>query len=139
MNANQVTFNGVPINPPVTAGIARVFRITNVRANVAGLGGGGLAGTTQLLASISISGSTSLPVNNPVQIAGFIQAGLTTSASQHQQHRQLVCSCLSLSALARPPRLQLFSSTRRTSVPPLRLVSARLRMRLVPVKPVRLP
>jgi hypothetical protein len=43
------------------------------------LGGGGLAGTTQLLASISISGSTSLPVSNPVQIAGFIQAGLSTS------------------------------------------------------------
>lgn len=79
VNSNQVTFQGVPINPPVSAGIARVFRITNVRANVAGLGGGGLAGTTQLLASISISGSTSLPVNNPVQIAGFIQAGLTTS------------------------------------------------------------
>jgi len=32
-----------------------------------------------LLASISISGSTSLPVTNPVQIAGFIQAGLATS------------------------------------------------------------
>jgi len=79
VTANQVTFNGIPINPPVTAGTARVFRITNVRANVAGLGGGGLAGTTQLLASISISGSTSLPVGNPVQIAGFIQAGLSTS------------------------------------------------------------
>ena len=30
-----------------------VYRITNVRANVSGLGGGGLAGTTQLLASIA--------------------------------------------------------------------------------------
>jgi hypothetical protein len=79
VNANQVTFNGIPINPPVSSGTARVFRITNVRANVAGLGGGGLAGTTQLLASISISGSTSLPINNPVQIAGFIQAGLSTA------------------------------------------------------------
>jgi hypothetical protein len=79
VNANQVVFNGVPINPPVTGGFARVFRITNVRANVAGLGGGGLAGTTQLLASISISGSTSLPINNPVQIAGFVQSGLTTA------------------------------------------------------------
>jgi len=77
VNANQVTFNGVPINPPASNGIARVFRITNVRANVAGLGGGGLAGTTQLVASISISGSTSLPVNNPIQIAGFVQSGLT--------------------------------------------------------------
>jgi len=79
VTANQVTFQGVPINPPVTGGFARVFRITNVRANVAGLGGGGLAGTTQLLASIAISGSTSLPVSNPVLIAGFVQAGLSTS------------------------------------------------------------
>jgi len=79
VNANQVTFAGIPILAPVTTGSSRVFRITNIRANVAGLGGGGLSGTTQMLASISISGSTALPVNNPVQIAGFIQAGLSTS------------------------------------------------------------
>jgi len=79
VSANQVAFNGVPVNPPVSTGVARVYRITNVRANVSALGGGGLAGTTQLLASISISGSTSLPVNNPVQVAGLIQQGLTTS------------------------------------------------------------
>ncbi|MBZ5623571.1 MAG: hypothetical protein LAQ69_33335 [Acidobacteriia bacterium] len=77
VNANQVTFFGVPILPPVSAGTSRVFRITNVRANVSGLGSAGLAGTTQLVASISISGATSLPVNNPVQIAGFVQAGLS--------------------------------------------------------------
>jgi hypothetical protein len=64
---------------PVTSGTARVYRITNIRANVSGLGGGGLPGTTQLLASVSISGSTALPVNNPTPIAGFIQAGLTTA------------------------------------------------------------
>jgi hypothetical protein len=80
VQGNQVIFNGIPILPPTTTGVARVFRITNVRANAAGLGGGGLAGTTQLLASVAISGSTSLPVNNPVLIAGFIQSGLTTDA-----------------------------------------------------------
>jgi hypothetical protein len=76
VNGNQVTFNGVPVLAPTTGGLTRVFRITNVRANVAGLGGGGLPGTTQLLASVSISGSTALPVSNPVQIAGFVQSGL---------------------------------------------------------------
>jgi hypothetical protein len=81
VSGNQVIFNGIPILPPVSAGQGRVFRITNIRANVAGLGGGGLAGTTQLLASVSISGSTSLPVNNPVLIAGFIQSGLSVSNS----------------------------------------------------------
>ena len=77
--SNQVTFQGVPILAPVSAGVQRVFRITNVRANIAGLGGGGLPGTTQLLASVSISGSTSVPINNPVQIAGFIQSGLSVT------------------------------------------------------------
>ena len=79
VNANQVTFNGVPIMAPSTVGIARVFRITNIRANVSGLGSSGLPGTTQLLASISISGNTALPINAPVQIAGFVNKGLTTA------------------------------------------------------------
>jgi hypothetical protein len=79
VSGNQVIFNGVPVNPPASAGFQRVYRITNVRANTSGLGGGGLAGTTQLLASISISGSTSLPITNPVQTAGFIQAGLSVA------------------------------------------------------------
>jgi len=77
VTSNQVTFEGIPILAPVSSGSSRVYRITNVRANVAGLGGGGLPGTTQLLASVSISGSTSLPVANPVLIAGFIQSGLS--------------------------------------------------------------
>jgi hypothetical protein len=77
VSGNQVTFNGIPILAPVSAGTERVFRITNIRANVSGLGGGGLPGTTQLLASISISGSSSVPVSNPVLTAGFVQAGLT--------------------------------------------------------------
>jgi hypothetical protein len=81
VSGNQVIFNGIPVLPPVSSGSGRVYRITNVRANVAGLGGGGLAGTTQLLASVSISGSTSLPVSNPVLIAGFIQAGLVTGVN----------------------------------------------------------
>jgi hypothetical protein len=79
VTGNQVTFLGVPVNPPTTAGTARYYRITNVRANASALGGGGLAGTTQLLASVAISGSTSLPVSNPVLVAGFIQQGLATS------------------------------------------------------------
>jgi hypothetical protein len=77
VSGNQVTFNGIPILAPVSSGVERVFRITNIRANVSGLGGGGLPGTTPLLASISISGSTSVPVSNPVLTAGFVQAGLT--------------------------------------------------------------
>jgi len=76
---NQVTFNGIPVLAPVSSGVARVFRITNVRANVSGIGGAGLAGVTALTAAISISGSTSLPVNNAFLTAGFIQSGLSVA------------------------------------------------------------
>jgi len=79
VSSNQVTFQGIPILAPVSAGVQRVFRITNVRANVSAISVG-LSGTTQFLASIAISGNTSLPIYNPVQIAGFVQNGLTASA-----------------------------------------------------------
>ncbi len=79
VSGNQVTFNGIPILAPVSSGTTRIFRITNIRANISGLGGGGLAGTAPLQGSISISGNTSLPINNPVVVAGFIQSGLTTT------------------------------------------------------------
>jgi hypothetical protein len=55
-----------------------VYRITNVRVNAAGLGAG-LAGTTPVNAFISISGSTSLPINNPQQIVGFVQSGFASA------------------------------------------------------------
>jgi hypothetical protein len=79
VNSNQVTFYGIPILPPTSPGVARVFRMTNIRVNANTIGGGTYLGTNEVLASVSISGSTALPVNNPVQVAGFIQPGLTTS------------------------------------------------------------
>jgi hypothetical protein len=80
VNSNQVTWYGIPIMPPTSPGVARVFRMTNIRINASTwFNGGGSLGTQQVLASISISGSTSVPVNNPVQIAGFVQSGLSTS------------------------------------------------------------
>jgi hypothetical protein len=78
VNGAAVTFNGVPILPPVTAGLNRVYRITNVRVNANGAGTG-VAGVGQVNASISISGATSLPISNPNPIVGYIQKGLTTS------------------------------------------------------------
>ncbi len=75
---NQVVFNGVPVLAPATTGAVRVYRITNIRANVSGLTAG-LAGTTPLNASISISGNQSIPVANSFVTAGYIQNGLSTS------------------------------------------------------------
>jgi len=77
----SVTFQGVPVLPPVSAGVSRIYRITNVRVNANGAGGGIAGGPGQVNASISISGATSLPISNPNPIVGFIQKGLTTSAS----------------------------------------------------------
>jgi hypothetical protein len=76
---NQISFQGVPILPAVSSGITRVYRITNIRANVSGLAGAGFAGTQQLSASVAISSSTSITLNQPVQVAGFIQASLSVS------------------------------------------------------------
>ncbi|MGA9625128.1 MAG: hypothetical protein WBQ65_11705 [Bryobacteraceae bacterium] len=76
---NQVTFFGIPIMPPTSAGSERVYRITNVRINANTLGGGLYAGTSQVYAYVSISGPTSVPLNNPNLIAGSIQQGLTAS------------------------------------------------------------
>jgi hypothetical protein len=79
VNSNQVTFYGIPILPPTSPGVARVFRMTNIRVNANTLGSGLNIGTNEVLASVSISGSTSVPVNNPVQVAGFVQPGLAAS------------------------------------------------------------
>lgn len=75
-SGNQVNFYGIPILPPASSGVARIFRITNVRLNVAGIAGGGLAGTQSVMASIAISSNTSVLVTNPTPIVGFIQPGL---------------------------------------------------------------
>jgi hypothetical protein len=76
--SKYVTFYGVPVLPPVTAGITRVFRITNVRANAnnvpASPGNPG-----QLNALISVSGSSFVPLANSSLTVGFVQPGLTPS------------------------------------------------------------
>jgi len=118
VTSNQVTFNGIPILPPVTSGATRVFRMTNIRANVNGLGGGLLSGITQLVASVAISGSTALPVNNPVIVAGFIQPGLTTSVSQ-ASHSFLQCINETLTGTALLKFSENFGTAFKTRVAPI--------------------
>jgi hypothetical protein len=80
VNGNSVTFFGVPVNPPTTTG-QRVFRITNVRVNANPLAGGSASGASPVQASISISGSTSLSIQNSSPNVGFVSNGLTASAT----------------------------------------------------------
>jgi hypothetical protein len=120
VNSNQMTFAGIPILPPVTSGSTRVFRMTNIRANVNGLGGGLLNGITQLVASVSISGSTALPVNNPVIVAGFIQPGLSTSVSAvSPAHSFLQCISETLTATALLKFSENFGTAFKTRVAPI--------------------
>jgi hypothetical protein len=78
---NAVTFLGVPIDAPTTPGApARVYRITNIRANVT-TSPATCVGVCQVQAFISASGSTSMPINNPTPIVGFISKGLNATAT----------------------------------------------------------
>ena len=76
---NTVEWLGVPVDPPGTQA-TRIIRITNIRANAAEKGVGGGLIPSQLIAFISATGTTSIPINNPQQIVAFVQDGLDFSA-----------------------------------------------------------
>jgi hypothetical protein len=76
--ANQITFFGVPIDAPGTSG-TRIFRVTNIRGNANQLGTSSTLIPTQITEFISVTGSTSLPINNPQQTVAFVQPGLTST------------------------------------------------------------
>jgi len=71
---NIVVWQGIPVVPPGSN--TRTFRITNVRANAAGLGSSQTLIPTQIVAYISVSPSGTLPIDNPQQTVGFVQQGL---------------------------------------------------------------
>jgi hypothetical protein len=77
--SNQVTFFGIPVLPPVTSGSSRVYRITNIRVNATTLGATSASGATPVIASVSISGATSLLIQNPTPTIGFVLKGLDPS------------------------------------------------------------
>jgi len=87
VNGNSITFFGVPFLAPTTTS-SRVLRITNARVNASQLSGGSAAGATPVIASISISGATSLSISNATPTVGFVQGGLTTSASSASGQNQ---------------------------------------------------
>ena len=78
VSGNSVTFYGVPVLPPTTTG-SRIFRITNIRANAAGLGGGG-ATPTAITGSVSISPANAFTINQPLNTLAFIQQGLSSAS-----------------------------------------------------------
>ena len=79
--ANSIVWLGVPIDPPGTNS-TRIIRITNVRANANQLGVSSTLIPTQIVMFISVTGTTSVPINNPQQTVAFIQPGLSFSVRQ---------------------------------------------------------
>jgi len=75
VNGNSVTFFGIPVLAPASAGASRVFRITNVRTNANGITGGGPT-PGSVVASLSTSPAGSLPITNPTLTVGFVVPGL---------------------------------------------------------------
>jgi hypothetical protein len=76
---NTVEWLGVPIDPPGTQA-TRIIRITNVRANAAQLGVGGSFIPSQLIMFISVTGTTSMPINPSQLTVAFVQQGLDFTA-----------------------------------------------------------
>jgi hypothetical protein len=90
-SGNQVTFYGIPVQPPVSGGLTRVFRITNVRVNANQVtAGGSVPGS--VTASISINSSTSLAITNSTLTVGFVQQGLSATGTLLTSNASLTSS-----------------------------------------------
>jgi hypothetical protein len=98
VSGNQVTFLGVPVVPPGTNG-NRVFRITNVRANASGIGGGTVSGSLPVQASILVSNPSALPITVTTPIVGFVQSSLSTSVTGPTPFGQCVSQTLAQTAV----------------------------------------
>jgi len=72
--ANTVTFYNVPVLPPATAGVTRVFRITNIRVPVPG---GNLSGTLQAI--ISTNPNQTLPVAGTAINIGIVGPAMSAA------------------------------------------------------------
>ncbi len=95
VGSNTVTFYGVPVLPPVTTGVSRVFRITNIRYPVTQLGN-----QTQILASVSTSPSTVLPlVQAGFPVGVVISPGLTASVGSVTTFQQCANQTIATSAV----------------------------------------
>ena len=75
LGPNTITFYGVPVLPPVTSGISRTYRVTNVRVPTVGLGS-----QQGISAFISTNPSTILPITQSNLSVGIVAQGLATVA-----------------------------------------------------------
>ncbi len=79
--ANQVTWLGVPIDPPGSSGAERIIRLTNVRGNACQLGLSSTLIPTQIIGFVSVNPSQNILINNPQQTLAYIQQGLFVTST----------------------------------------------------------
>ncbi len=79
-NTGQVTWLGVPIDAPGTAG-SRVIRMTNIRANACGAGLSGGLVPTAITGVVSFNGGQTVLVQQNSQTLAFVQQGLLVSST----------------------------------------------------------
>jgi len=84
----SVSFNGIPVLPPVSSGLARVYRITNVRVAANGFLNSFGSGVGQINASISVSPAGSMPIQNPNPIVGYVNLGMKGSVANAANFNQ---------------------------------------------------
>ncbi len=74
--ANNITWYGVPLDPPGPDGATRYIRLTNLRVNAAQLGLSNTMIPKQIVGTLTISG-TQFTINNPIVDLAYIKAGIT--------------------------------------------------------------
>ena len=72
---NALFWNGVPLDPPGTTS-SRTIRFTNIRVDAEQFGLSTGFATINVIAQVSVSGTTSLLINNPSQTVAYVQKGL---------------------------------------------------------------
>jgi len=88
-SGNSVTFYGVPVLAPVSTGVARVYRITNLYADASTVASGGT-----VTASMSVSGtgsSTVITVPSSTVTIGTTSSGLDATGTTASAQSATVC------------------------------------------------
>jgi len=109
-----VTFYGVPVLPPSTSGIARIYRVTNVRVPVPG---GQL--TNQLSAFISTNPSTVLPISSSAITIGVVGPPMKAAVSETSANTFQQCNPASQVQTATLTFTEGFATSFKTRVVPL--------------------
>ena len=91
--ANSVTFYNVPVLPPATSGVSRVFRVTNVRVPTVGVPSG-----STVVGFFSISPSQAIPLSNASVTFGVVGPATSMAVKPQSAFQQCVTASRALSA-----------------------------------------